>query len=429
MNEFFKEFWNRSTNFTMAILGLTLFAGCLGPLSLERAIIEYDESILEAEKDLILINIARIANGQPPHFIAVESIAAGFDFTTTSGISHKLFSKGFNINETNLSLGASASEQPTATLKPIQGDEFTKRLKTPISKAIIGTFLIQGTYSFSTLFPLTVGYLQLEDRSSQKAGDLCLIPNSNSDTEYNSCKKKSWASIKDFQEFLIFLNQDSRINGKDIVLKESFRNLNEEITFPATCPEDDCKNQIAFMNQILTARKAGYSWRKKNDSEHYQLSEMQGYNLILINYEEKDFVSKTGERLRRQSASHPYPEGSMSVHFKNSINFKKRNKNDIEGLLRFRSFIQILEALAEQMNLCRKKDSPKFCAKSDRLIVKTGEEIMDDQVLHSVEYQDSYYWIPSNEESGKLFSLVYQIFQMSKAESKTIAPLLTIPTR
>ena len=75
------------------------------------------------------MNIARARHHRPVHFTAVSSVAATFDFRTSAGIRGG-FGPVVDSRERplNLEYSASVAENPTITIVPITGEEFTKRV-------------------------------------------------------------------------------------------------------------------------------------------------------------------------------------------------------------------------------------------------------------------------------------------------------------
>src|SRR5512142_1717057 len=69
-----------------AVLLFGALSGCLSPIAMHRAVIEYDRTVSYVEADLLLLNIARARFHRPVHFTAVSSVAATFDFRTNTGI-------------------------------------------------------------------------------------------------------------------------------------------------------------------------------------------------------------------------------------------------------------------------------------------------------------------------------------------------------
>ena len=107
-------------------------SGCLGPPVLERQVLGYDEVTKALDEKLLLLNIARVANQEPVHFTSTSSIAATFNWSATLGVSGEVTeSKGTNF--LNLNIGGSASENPTFSISPVSGKEFTERVRDAIS--------------------------------------------------------------------------------------------------------------------------------------------------------------------------------------------------------------------------------------------------------------------------------------------------------
>ena len=118
-------------------------SGCLGPPVLERQVLGYDEVTKALDEKLLLLNIARVANQEPVHFTSTSSIAATFNWTATLGASGEVTgSKGTNF--LNLNIGGSASENPTFSISPVSGKEFTERVATPFQDTVFEFLVFQG---------------------------------------------------------------------------------------------------------------------------------------------------------------------------------------------------------------------------------------------------------------------------------------------
>jgi hypothetical protein len=112
---------------------------------MHRAVIEYDRTVSYVEADLLLLNIARARYHRPVHFTAVSSVAATFDFRTPAGIT-----AGFgHVSDSserpvNLEYSARVAENPTITIVPITGEEFTKRILRPLDETKLEFLVHQG---------------------------------------------------------------------------------------------------------------------------------------------------------------------------------------------------------------------------------------------------------------------------------------------
>ncbi|MCP5242411.1 MAG: hypothetical protein H6940_03065 [Burkholderiales bacterium] len=110
-------------------VSILLLTGCLSPITLNRAVLVYDEAVTKAESEQLLINIARAQHHEPIHFTRVPNIAATFDFRVNAGGTPAL--TGDSGGLLMPLFGGSVAENPTFTIIPIEGEEFTKRLLTP----------------------------------------------------------------------------------------------------------------------------------------------------------------------------------------------------------------------------------------------------------------------------------------------------------
>ncbi|MYH01650.1 MAG: hypothetical protein F4142_03555 [Nitrospira sp. SB0675_bin_23] len=137
-----------------------VWGGCASPVAMHRAVLEYDWTVNRIETELLLLNIARTRYHEPIHFTAVSNIAATFDFRVNSGLTG-LLAGAPGADSLSLTLGSSAAENPTVTIIPIQGKEFTTRLLTPITEETI-FFLAQQGIDPAILFRLVSRGIVLE---------------------------------------------------------------------------------------------------------------------------------------------------------------------------------------------------------------------------------------------------------------------------
>src|SRR5262244_458594 len=123
-----------------------VLSGCLGPVSLHRAVIEYDRTVTRIDWEMLLLNVARLRDGLPVHFTVTASIAATFNYQVSAAVAGSYNTggsmPGFFIP--SVSVGASAAENPTLSIVPIQGREFTERVLTPIPEGGFEFFVFQG---------------------------------------------------------------------------------------------------------------------------------------------------------------------------------------------------------------------------------------------------------------------------------------------
>jgi hypothetical protein len=140
--------------------------GCLSPITLNRAVTTYDEAITDAISKQLLINIARAHQHQPIHFTAVSNIAATFDFRVSAGATPAL------TGEASRALmpifGGSVAENPTISIVPIEGEEFTRRLLTPYQETKF-LLLLRQRYDIDLLLRLMAQELRITENGQEVA--------------------------------------------------------------------------------------------------------------------------------------------------------------------------------------------------------------------------------------------------------------------
>src|SRR5262249_11625405 len=119
-----------------------LLPGCATSVPLERGVLAYDHATADLLSRELRLNIARARNALPIHFTAVSSIAATYRVSLSGSVTPALTgSKGFLVVPF---LGGSVEENPTLSISPMQGEEFTQRMLTPLSQAKVTALLAQG---------------------------------------------------------------------------------------------------------------------------------------------------------------------------------------------------------------------------------------------------------------------------------------------
>ncbi len=160
----------RSTSLARLILAGVVYSlavtGCLSPITLNRAVTTYDEAITDAISKQLLINIARAHQHQPIHFTGVSNIAATFDFHVNAGATPAF------TGEAGRALlpifGGSMAENPTISIAPIEGEEFTKRLLTPFQEAKF-LLLLRQRYDIDLLLRLMAQELRITENGQEVA--------------------------------------------------------------------------------------------------------------------------------------------------------------------------------------------------------------------------------------------------------------------
>jgi hypothetical protein len=151
---------------TVGILYNLAVTGCFSPITLNRAVTSYDEAITDAISKQLLINIARAHRHQPIHFTGVSNIAATFDFRVSAGATPAL--TGDASRGLMPIFGGSVAENPTISIAPIDGEEFTKRLLTPFQETKF-LLLLRQRYDIDLLLRLMAQELRITEHGQEVA--------------------------------------------------------------------------------------------------------------------------------------------------------------------------------------------------------------------------------------------------------------------
>ena len=152
-----------SLHLLLCLIFLPVLDGCVSPIALNKAVGAYDDAITSAGSKQLLKNIARAHLHQPIHFTGVSNVAATFDFSFNAGATPGL--GGLAGAVLMPIFGGSVSENPTISIVPIEGEEFTKRLLTPFQQNKL-TLLLRQRFDVDHLLRLMAQEVRL-DQSGQ----------------------------------------------------------------------------------------------------------------------------------------------------------------------------------------------------------------------------------------------------------------------
>ena len=289
--------------------------GCLSPLALERAVMQYDEKVHQVEANMLLLNIARSSQNIPIHFTTVPNIAATFDFRSTTGFGAQLFSdptEGDQTNFYNLNLAASVAENPTIFITPVQGEEFTKRLLTPMDESKF-EFLVQQGVGPAVVVRMMARAIVIEEHNKR-----VWFQNLPRDVE----------GYKEFRRRILHMAALDELGSLDV----GYLEFDEPWPMPLETRVAPKELSVAFEN--------GYRWVNDTNGEKALLSKKVIGRLLIANYDPAQFSNKERIALHRKAQAFPrnfvlvdirpdYPGGTYSF----------------QGWIKLRSFKAILEFL------------------------------------------------------------------------------------
>lgn len=125
-------------------LGVMLLAGCAvsGPTSIRTSRTDYNDAIARTASEQLLLNLVRLRYRDVPLFLEVSSV------TTTFGVevggSANVLSTTPDISAVGVSGSITLSERPSVTYLPLQGENFVKKLMTPLETETLALMYHSG---------------------------------------------------------------------------------------------------------------------------------------------------------------------------------------------------------------------------------------------------------------------------------------------
>jgi hypothetical protein len=388
-------------SFLLAVVGaaITAVGGCVSPIALDHAVIAYDTTTADSVSKQLLLNIARSHRDQPIHFTAVSSIAATYRFNVTAGL---LPAATGDSRLTVPTFGTIAEENPTISIAPMQGDEFTQRLLTPFPEQKLSLLLSQG-YDVDSLLRLMASEVRLKDVAS---GRVVEHSNRPSDPE----------GYRIFRQVMAHLSSVQDRHALQVRLLDF--QLSWNVPAASMTPE---AFGTTYKDYSLTY-----------DAAHnvYLVSRRVGDRVVICNYDPETLSSE--ERFRLHAEAENAPANDVLLDIRAGYT---GGEYPMHGWLRLRSFHEILTFIGRGM-----AEEPEFDVAPDSRtpnITENPAHILDVTESHSpppghelsVEWQGNYYALRA--ETGyqwnkKAFSLLYQLFQMSVAPVDKTGPAITI---
>jgi len=375
--------------------------GCLSPIALNNAVMAYDQSTSDIQSQQLLLNVARAHQHQPLHFTGISNIAATFNFQFNAGATPALTGESGSL--LTPIFGGTVSENPTISIVPIEGEEFTQRLLTPFHEHKLTMLLRQGA-DIDLVLRLLAGELRL--KGNTEAQDAVFYNKPSDKTGYKRFRQlvTQISTVQDrhrlFVEPLQF--EQSWHIPADTLAAEQFAGLQKEY---------DLDFDAAGKRLTLTKRLIGHTVITNYDPQ----SLTNAQRIALNDEANKGLLNDVMVDIRSD-----YPGGEVPVH----------------GFFRLRSFYNVVNFLGRGIDDESEYPVEKLQATPHvkenpihTLGISVTEDAPNDDSLY-VEYAGNYYAIAP--EAGyqwnrEGFRLLHQLFQMTMTElAQRGAPTLTI---
>jgi hypothetical protein len=142
-----------------AVLWGVVAAGCttLGPQALDQTRLQYNEVVKRTSEEQLLLNIVRLRYTDTPSSLAVSGIAAQFERSQSVQLTPFFTAAGADSNRSFTAIlpqaGVSGADRPTISLTPLDDQDFTRKLFTPLPLDGV-VYLAKTTWPIATVFRL-----------------------------------------------------------------------------------------------------------------------------------------------------------------------------------------------------------------------------------------------------------------------------------
>jgi len=372
----------------------------MSPKALETVVIAYDNSVTKSLVEQLLVNIARSHHHQPVHFTAISNIAATFDYRYMAGATPPLggLNGGFSLAPI---FGATIAENPTFSINPIEGEDFTKRLLTPLQEAKMTLLLRQGV-DIDLLLRLMAGEIRMANDGREIAF-------------YNRPSEKTGYPI--FRQIVLHL---SRLQDNNQLYVEPLV-YDREWTLPLS----------SLSGQDFQTLESNYRVIVNTDNQMYTVQKRSVGHTVITNYDPTTISNK--ERLALQAKADRWPPNDILVDIRPG---NPGGEYPMQGAFRLRSFHGIHNFLGRTI-----EDEQEYHVDPDpRTGIVEENPVRTMEIIEStskppnakvsVTHDGHHYSITDTEKRSwnqEAFRLLYQLFQMTVTETpRGNVPSITI---
>lgn len=382
--------------------GLAAFVlgGCTTTVGLDRAILAYDTTTTESIAKQLLLNIARARHNEPMHFTGVSSIAATYRVSFSAGVGAA--ATGDNGNLLVPMIGAGIEENPTISIAPMEGEEFTQRLLNPFEEEKLALLLQQG-YDVDSLLRL-VGH------------ELALIDPQSGETTYHLNRP---SDADDYRVYRRAMSHLSSIQDRHALQVQPLH-----VVLNWTVPAD------SVTPETIKSTYEGFTLTLSADGRTYRVSRQVPGRVMISNYDPARLSVPERAHLHAEAAR--APANAILIDIRSD---HPGGEVPLYGRLRLRSFHQVLSFLGRAMDEEKEFDVPAdprtpllsenpVCAleivESKHRPSGDGPSVRLHGRSYYVQPDDGYQW------NKKAFSVLYQLFQMTVSATRESGPDITI---
>ncbi len=384
----------------LASLSAASLTACLAPMTMEADVLKYDRAMIDGLSQQLLLNIARARYHDPIHFTGISNIAATYNYQMSAGFTPALTGESGSVLAPIFGVGA--AENPTISIVPIEGAEFTKRMLTPFTADKV-TLLLQQHYNIDLLLRLMVSELRM--------------PRQGKDVAFRN-DPYDIVGYPEFRRVVLHLStiQDSNdLYIEPLIYRRTWTLPAESMTPEGLEALEHNEVTVVFDESKrlfrLTARVTG--------------------RIVISNYDPE--LLSDAEKIRINETALKGPPNEIIIDIRPGYS---GGEYPITGKLRLRSFLSILtflgKSIEEEPEYFVEKDprTPDVTENPNHTMEIWEEEEEPEGVSLAVRYKDNYYALAFDKEhswNASGFQLLHQVYQMAVSElPKTAAPSITI---
>lgn len=377
---------------------------------MHRAVIEYDRTVHRVEAELLLLNIARARHYRPVHFTAVSSVAATFDFRVNAGVVGRI-SRGPLSHDSlvDLNYGTEVAENPTVTIIPVSGEEFTKRILRPLDESHLD-FLVRQGFDLSMVLRLLGRGIVIDGEEAPTIA-------------FNTpSRREEYTEFRRRLLHLASLDSQKKLRITPIIYEEAFPVALDKALTPA---------------EVVAAIDRGYRWSVSTDDRPAILTRRVTGRLAITNYDLKRLGND--ERKRLNAEIERFPPDHVFVDIRPGFS---GGEYPLKGFILLRSFNAIISFVARGISEDAgyhvdpdPRTGPVNRNPAHVLEIEESSSPLNDAEFE-VEFEGKYYsirkfpisegMVPSwNQEA---FAVLANLYQMTVTDVNNVkTPVITIP--
>jgi len=337
------------------------------------------------------------------HFTVTSSIAATFNYQLSAAVAGSYNtgggSPGFFIP--SVSVGAVAAENPTLSIVPIQGREFTERVLTPMADAKFEFLVFQGT-PLDMVMRLMADGIEVQTPEGRFQRFILNWPT----------HPKEYEEFRQIALHLVWLNNNRNLFVSRLAFVEATPAL------LSAAPSAD---------EVRNAAEKNYRWRHVHEVGEYELERRVSGRVVITNYDPRVLSEAERAALNTRAANNPgnfvlidvrpgYPGGDWPLF----------------GALKLRSLNRLLDFVAlsdvEAREFAVTKD-PRSGDTAPNPVRTLAIEVSDSAPSGDSPfalYRGRYYSVADTPWDRRAFAVLYDLFQMTVTDVSQVGLPITI---